>query len=225
MRLRDVVRDVPKPMAPVGGRPFLEYLVAQLLCWNVSDIVLATGYMGEAIESYFGDGEKQGVAIRYSREEEPLGTGGGLRKAIGLIGDADFIAMNGDSFVNLDFGRLLAFHASHGGIATICLVPVKDASRYGRVETGEDNRVVAFSEKGGAGEGWINAGVYVFGRRIAGHIPPGRVSLEQEVLPGLIPLGIYGFPSEEFFIDIGIPEDYSAACGNPERLRAARIPR
>src|SRR3989304_3798957 len=101
-RLREIIKDVPKPMAPVGGRPFLEYLILQLARWDFRKIILSIGYRGSIIKSYFGNGEQCGVNIKYSEEYEPLGFGGALRKAAQMIEDEQFIAMNGDSFFDID---------------------------------------------------------------------------------------------------------------------------
>ena len=110
LRLRDAIGDVPKPMACINGKPFLEYLIMQLSKWHLKDVIIAAGYKNEVISSYFGDGHRWGVNIGYSKETEPLGTGGALKKAASLFKDDDFIAMNGDSFLDLNFSQFISFH-------------------------------------------------------------------------------------------------------------------
>ncbi len=217
-RLREEVPRLPKPMAPVGGRPFLDYLVAQLARAGVREVILATGHLAQAVEDHFGDGSRFGVIIRYSREGSPLGTGGALREAARLARGEEILLMNGDSFVDLDFPVLFSFHTAHRGQATMVLVHREDAGRYGLVETGKDGRILAFREKGAVGPGLINAGVCLLRPSALKGIPPGTVSFEREVLPRLVKRGIFGFPVHSFFIDIGVPGDYRAICREPERL-------
>lgn len=218
LRLREVVPDLPKPMAPVGGRPFLEYLVMQLVRWGVKEMVLSVGYKKEAVKSYFGRGERWSVRIEYSEEDEPLGTGGALRKAAGLIREGHFITMNGDSFLDMDFKKIISYHESAGASVTMGLVRVSDVGRYGCVEVGETGEILRFIEKGKGGNGIINGGIYICNRAIIDMIPDGNVSLEKDVLPNLINKGLYGMVSNGFFIDIGIPRDYLMVCERPEKL-------
>ncbi len=221
LRLREIIRDIPKPMAPVAGRPFLEYVIAQLRRWNFSEIILATGYKSSAIESFFGDGSRCGVRIRYSREDAPLGTGGALRLALQLVDDDPFVLLNGDSFADVNFDELLAFHSSHRAVCTVGLVSWGDASRYGKVEVNDNGEVTAFIEKA-PGVGYINCGIYAFGRSIRENLPPYSGSLEREVLPSLIGRGLFGMPTKSFFVDIGVPEDYRSICKSPENLLPGR---
>lgn len=218
-RLRGVIEDLPKPMAPVGGRPFLEYLLLQLKRWNITDVVLSVGYKKEAITSFFGKGDAWGINILYSEEDRPLGTGGALKKAIPLIDDPRFIVMNGDSFFNVDFSDLISYHASRRGIATLCLALIKDRGRYGSVELDAEGTVTAFQKNGADTQGFINGGIYAMNRDIGNYIPDGSVSLEGLVLPLLQRNGLlYGKIFDTFFMDIGIPEDYLWMDKHPEHL-------
>ncbi len=217
-RLQEVVSDVPKPMAPVAGRPFLEYLVLQLCRWGITDIVLSVGYKGDRIKSYFGTGEGRGINIRYSEEECPLGTGGAIKRAASAIEDDAFIAMNGDSFLDLNFDDFITFYNRTGAQTALALAYVGDTSRYGRVVTGENSRVIQFTEKGLSGPGLINGGIYLFSREVIDGIPEGNVSVEQDVFPGLIKRGIYGMRMEGYFVDMGIPDRYAALCSTPDKL-------
>jgi len=219
VRLREVVRDLPKPMAPVGDRPFLGYLIDQLVHWNVRDIVLATGYKSEVVETHFGDGRSHGAKIRYSVEARPMGTGGALRDALRMVRGDQFLLLNGDSFLDVDLAELAEFHRGHGGVGTIALVERPDTSRYGRVSLSDRGRILSMREKGIAGPGLINGGVHVWSREISRRIGPGTVSLENDVVPGLLPLGVFGKIILGYFVDIGIPEDYETARRDCARLR------
>ena len=215
-RLREVIKAVPKPMAPVGGRPFLEFLILQLLKYSIKDIVLSIGYKAESVRSYFGNGKRWGADIIYSEENEPLGTGGAIRKASELIKDDEFIAMNGDSFLDMDFNRLISCHREKEAFATIGLAYVDNTGRYGRVETGEKGEITGFTEKGFNGPGYINGGVYLFSRKVMHNVPEGNVSLEEDVFPLLLGHGLYGMDVKGFFKDIGIPEDYRSLCNDKD---------
>ena len=223
-RLREVVSEVPKPMAPVAGKPFLEYLVLQLKQGGIREIILSTGYKREAVKAHFGTGEKWGVRISYSEEESPLGTGGALRKATVLLEAPDagpVLVLNGDSFLEIDFRALAAFHSAKKARATMGLVFMEDTSRYGRVEIDDEGCVLAFAEKSAGSSGRINGGVYVLNREVLESIPEGKVALETEVLPLLVGRGLYGMETKGFFRDIGIPHDYRGLDEDPRRLTAA----
>lgn len=217
-RLREIIKDIPKPMAPIANKPFLEYLILQAVKWHISDIVLSVGYKKEVIKTYFTAGDTWGVKILYSEEVEPLGTGGAIREAAKLIDDEDFIVMNGDSFLVIDFNQLITFHKSRQSMTTMGLMYVDSTNRYGRVEINDKNEVIRFTEKAVCSNGLINGGVYIFNRKIIDRIPDGKVSLESEVLPKLINQGLYGLETKGFFIDIGVPKDYLDLCKNSQKL-------
>lgn len=221
LRLRKVVKDVPKPLAAIAGKPFLEYLILQLIKFGFRDIVFSVGYQKEAIKEYFGNGKKWRVSISYAEEKKPLGTGGAIKKAARLIDDKEFLVLNGDSFLDLDFNRLIEFHRRHKTIATLGLVRVDNLSRYGKVELNRKNRVIKFSEKKSTGKGIINGGVCVLNRKALVGIPTGKVSFEKDILPGIIRQGVYGFVSNGFFVDIGVPEDYLRLSHKPGKLLKA----
>jgi NDP-sugar pyrophosphorylase family protein len=222
-RLRTVVPLTPKPLAPVGSRPFLELLIRQLSSQGIRNLVMCTGYLADQIENEFGDGNDLGVAIEYSREPLPLGTGGALKFARRhLRGVPDFLVMNGDSFLELDLRQFMQFHRSHGGLATMSVVSVENAGRYGMVRVESSNRVTEFCEKTGTDSpGLINAGVYVFRRAILELIPAGPASLEKDVFPRLLDQGVYAAREQGLFIDIGTPTDYAHAQKLFDRLRHA----
>ena len=186
-RLRSVVGDRPKPMAIVAGRPFVEWVVITLRSAGVRRITMCTGYMRTAVEAHFMSGGPWDVEIDYSWESSPLGTAGAVRKR-SCAGSslAGFLVLNGDSYCEVDFGRLAEQHHAHDAAATICLTRVDDGSRYGSVTIDEEGMIRSFQEKSTeGGPGLVNAGVYVLDRDAAESIPEGRaVSLETEFFPG-----------------------------------------
>ncbi len=217
-RLRSVVGDRPKVLAPVGGKPFLGHLLSYLSRQGLTDVVLSTGYMGEMIEAFAGNGEQWKLNLTYIREPEPLGTGGALRFVQAEMGwNRPFLAMNGDTFFSGSINRLTAFHRASGASSSLALVRVPDARRFGTVIAAEDGRIESFREKRPDAEGgaWINAGVYVLEPRLLATLPPGEpASLERDIFPQWISKGLSGcrFP-DAVFLDIGTPEDYARAPG------------
>lgn len=212
-RLQAVVSDVPKPLAPVNGRPFLDYQFALLAQSGVvSRVILSLGHQAQKVIDHYAQ-HPPPLPTTFIVEQEPLGTGGGLRLALSDVQSTRLFTMNGDSLFRWDLPALIAAHEATRPAATLALVEVPDTSRYGAV-TVEDGRVTAFLEKSEArGPGLINAGLNLFERSALEAIPEGRpVSLEQEVYPELVRQGrlnAVGFASD--FIDIGLPETYSAA--------------
>lgn len=222
-RLRSVVPNAPKPMAVVGERPFLELLVHQLAAQGIRRLVLCTGYRAEDIEAQLGNGHIWGVQIEYSREPKPMGTAGALKFAERYLANVpEFLVMNGDSFAQIDFHRLIRFHRESRGIASMAAVRTKNEMRYGTVKTNADGRVTGFAEKTVADpNGLINAGIYVFNHEVLAQIPNEPSSLERDIFPKLLGQGIFALEQQGIFIDIGTPEDYLKAqelCG---RLYAA----
>ncbi len=212
-RLRDTLGDLPKTLAPVGDRPFIGYLMALLSTQGFTDIIISLGHGSQAVKEFLGTGETFGVRIEYPLERELLGTGGAVKLAETLIRDGNFVVANGDTYLEIDLNAMLAFHEAKGALATVALVRMGETRRYGRVVLGADNRIVSLEEKDDRGlPGYINGGIYIFQKKVLDSIQSGRVcSLEREVLPLLIGKGLYGFASEGYFIDIGIPEDYERA--------------
>lgn len=227
-RLRSVVQSTPKPLAVVGERPFLELLVRQLCNQNIRRLVMCTGYRAQQIEQDLGDGHFWDVTIEYSREPEPLGTAGAVKFAEPFLREvSDFLVMNGDSFMEMDFGQLIRFHRKSGGVATMAVFRTGNEMRYGTVQVRSDGLVSGFAEKTSADpKGLVNAGVYVFNRRILERIPEGPSSLERDVFPKLLTQGVYALEQQGVFIDIGTPEDYARAQGLCDQLYdAARVTR
>lgn len=211
-RLRSVVQDLPKPMADVGGRPFLAYVLDQLAAARFSTIVLAVGYRHEAIRGYFGASHR-GVALSYSVEGEPLGTGGAIRLACEKVQSGDVFVLNGDTYLGLDYRAMLDAHRRGNALLTIAVCEVPDVARFGALQI-EQEIVRGFREKGRAGAGWINAGTYVLGETMLARLPwPGAFSFEQQVLvPQVETLRPLAFRASGPFIDIGVPQDYARAA-------------
>ena len=211
-RLRSVLVDRPKSMALISGTPFLQLLLDRVRSQGVGDVILGTGYMAEKIESYFGSGSKLAMRIRYSREHEPLGTGGALKLAEPLISDP-VLVLNGDSYVEWSLNPMLEFFRAKDVDLVVMLHAVADVTRYGSVALDNDGRVTQFVEKGAAaGPGLINAGVYLLRKQIVCDLPAGTaISLEREVFPRLLDRGVYGLVCTGLFIDIGIPDDLRRA--------------
>jgi NDP-sugar pyrophosphorylase family protein len=212
-RLRAAVPDRPKVLAEVNGRPFLAHLLDRLAAAGARDATLLVGYAADRVRAAFGDRHGP-LRLAYSREPEPLGTGGAVRLGLPHLRGESVLLLNGDSFCDVDLAALLAFHRTHPPGATLTLTRVPDAGRYGRVRL-DGYRVTDFEEKNPhAGPGWINAGVYLFARELVEAIPAGRaVSLEGDCLPAWVAAGrVWGFAGGGRFIDIGTPESYAAAA-------------
>lgn len=213
-RLSSVLHGVPKPMALVGGHPFLEYLIGQLRDSGFRDIVLCLSHKADMIESYFGDGRTHGVEIRYSRERERLGTAGALALARPLIHSASFLALNGDSFCPVDFDTLLATHQERKAVATIVVTPVDDTTRYGSVALDDHDVVTGFSEKTGSVNSlYVNAGIYILTQKVLDLVPVGKPSsIEYDVFPALAEQKfLLAFRQSVPLLDIGTPTSLAAA--------------
>lgn len=223
-RLRSVVSDLPKCMAPVAGRPFLEWQLEMLGQHGFTRVVLALGYMASAVIAHFGESFK-GIDLTSFVEREPLGTGGAIRNALGLLRSDHAHVLNGDTFLEADVGILERLWAANKQTLLVAR-EVSDASRYGRMQIDPDGRVSTFGEKSSAGPGLVNAGWYVLGKQELGSFPPlSAFSLEQDYLPAAVcERRVLAVVSPSWFIDIGVPDDYALACkafsegGMPERL-------
>lgn len=210
-RLQSVVPDLPKPMAPVRGRPFLEYILDRLVDAGLTEVIISVGYKAEVIEEHFGQAYRS-LPIRYSRENYPLGTGGAM--ALALKGDevSPALVLNADTLVDIDYQALMAWYAQTPTQVAIVLRHVPDVSRYGAVVLlGE--RVVEFQEKGQEGPGLVNAGVYVVEPEIFSQYESGEhFSFETDILQLYCrELQPRAFVTTGYFIDIGTPSDYERA--------------
>ena len=205
-------------LAPIGGKPFLWRLLHRLRSQGVTDIVLSTGYLGDQVADYAGDGAKWRLTLRCVQEVKPLGTGGAVRLAADTLGICEpVLVMNGDTFFGGSLQQLIAFHGSRSlARASIALVRVQDARRYGRVVMDQNEDAIReLIEKGTGctGPAWVNAGMYVLDPAVVAGIETDRsVSLEREVFLKWTGAGLYGcrYPEAQF-IDFGTPEDYARA--------------
>ncbi len=211
-RLQSVVSDRPKVLASVCGKPFLTYLLEQIASVGITHTILCVGYRAEQVQAAFGQ-TFAGMRLSYSQETILLGTGGALRLALPFITSETLIALNGDSFCEVNLIDLWEWHKARQAKATMVLTHRSDTTRYGRVSFSPDGKISSFEEKGGsAGSGWVNAGIYVLDTELVRAIPPGHiVSLEHDVFPGWIGQQLYGYPSQGRFLDIGTPESYAQA--------------
>lgn len=215
-RLRSVVSEVPKCMAPVSGKPFLWYLLKYLTRYDVDRVILSVGYLREAIYKWIDTVQDEfPFSFDYSVEKEPLGTGGGIKLAMSLVKDEKVIVLNGDTFFDVDLNTLIAVHKKHPEAKiTIALKLMKNFERYGTVVTRIDGRVLKFTEKQPCKEGEINGGVYVLAKEdslFEGQ--PQFFSFETAIMQEkCCEIGcLYGVALKGYFIDIGIPEDYDRA--------------
>jgi D-glycero-alpha-D-manno-heptose 1-phosphate guanylyltransferase len=213
-RLRAVIDDRPKVLAPINDRPFLDFILDALSKFNLTGrVVLAIGYMAEKIIEQYGWNSKYPFEIQFSIEDKLLGTGGGIKRALALTTTEQVLVLNGDSFAEVDLYGLIKSHDESGAALTMTVVEVENASRFGRVVLGKDGKVVSFLEKTSEGEeGYINAGIYLFQRDLFNDIIAGvPLSLERDLMPLFIRKGVHGFVTKGKFIDMGTPESYSAA--------------
>lgn len=206
-RLKDVIKDIPKPMAPVNGNPFLYHLMKYLKLQGIEHFILSVGYKYEVIQEYFGD-DFEGAKISYAIEKEPLGTGGAIKLASNHIEGSHFWVINGDTFVGLNFEEF--FINTTNKDISLALVEMKNFDRYGKVITNE-KRIIDFIEKEYTKQAYINAGIYLISKEFVEiHTPEKKIfSFEKDVLEDNINIINVGFyKSHSSFIDIGIPEDF-----------------
>lgn len=220
-RLKEVVNDVPKPLAPIDGIPFLSILMKYLKAQGIERVILATGYMHEKIENLYGNCY-EGMEIVYSIEHNPLGTGGAIANALRKIKSENVLVLNGDSVIKFQLNEIkkqfseikkqfseIKFHS------LLILKPMERVERYGAVKTFE-SRVTAFEEKSFKEQCLINTGVYILNKEIFSDKAENEVfSFEEDFLEKEVEKGsLFGMECKGFFIDIGVPEDYAAAQNN-----------
>lgn len=210
-RLRPAVEGRPKPLAEVGGRPFLTYLLEDLARQGVRRAVLCTGYLGDQIEAHFGD-HLGPLSLVYSQEPAPLGTGGALALALHRHPAPLALILNGDSFVRADLPAFFAWYQARRVRHGILAVRVPDTQRYGSLELGPDDQVLAFLEKGRQGPGLVNAGIYLLESTLFEDLPLDRPTrLEQDIFAHLAGGPLHACPSDGPLLDIGTPASYAEA--------------
>lgn len=214
-RLAPAISDVPKPLAPVGDRPFLSYVLEKLVSAGVEESVLLAGHMADQVAQQYGGGSFGDMRVTCVTEPLPLGTAGALRNSAGLCRGDPVLLLNGDSWVHFDVGAL------HGAMnrldAELVLTVLRrpDVSAFGSIEADGNGRLVRFTEKKGRGPGWMNGGVYLVTDRFVDRIPPGQaMSLEREAIPAALAHGaVIGVSEcEGPFYDIGTPGGYRSFC-------------
>jgi mannose-1-phosphate guanylyltransferase len=215
-RLRPLTETIPKPVLTRVDRPFLAYMVEWLAAHGVTEVVLACGFLPDALRDALDDGEHAGVRLRYVTEPERRGTAGAIRFAAEALGDDledSFLALNGDVLTDLDLTALIEAHRQSGAHATLTVHPVDDAAAYGLIRLDTEGRVLDFVEKTGErAPGEINAGAYFLERSVLDLIPSDReVSIEREVFPRLVGEGLHGLCLDGYWMDIGTPASYLQA--------------
>lgn len=213
-RLRPLTYDIPKPMAPILGKPYLEWLITALKESGIKEIILAACFKFDVIKDYFGNGESFGVKIFYEVETEPLGTAGAVKNVEKHIKDA-FLVFNGDVMIDIDFRKLIEFHKKNKGMGALTLTKVLDPSRYGIIETNEDKSIKRFIEKPPPDQitsNYINAGVYVLEKKVLDLMKPGaNYSFERQIFPQILQSedNLFAYHNDGYWIDIGKPESYT----------------
>lgn len=218
-RLKGVVSDVPKPMADILGRPFLEYQLDYLIDQGIERLVMAIGYKGEIISDHFKDQYKS-IKISYAIENEPLGTGGAILNALKDIDD-EVCVLNGDTLFEVDLREMYTTWNQSNSDVAMALRKIDNAARFGTVSLDQTDRIVSFNEKDGQEkEGVINGGIYMFNAGLLKNIDlPTKFSIEKDVFEKMLAeIKISGFISTNYFLDIGIPEDYRKAQDDFKRF-------
>ncbi|MCC6372708.1 MAG: nucleotidyltransferase family protein [Bacteroidia bacterium] len=213
-RLQTVVSDLPKPMAPINGEPFLNYQLRYLKHYGIKKVVLSLGYLHQKIENHYQQ-SFEGISVHYVIEEHPLGTGGGIRLAMEKCNSEFVFALNGDSFFDVNLIDFYNQHKQSEADVSLALREVEDAARYGTIVTNTQHKIISFKEKSGQfAAGTINAGVYILNTQtfLKETNANTNFSIEKDFFEKkLNELKLCGFKADGYFIDIGIPEDYSKA--------------
>ena len=206
-RLQSALKDKPKPMADFNDRPFLDLLIDYVGSFGFQRFILCTGHKGGSIQDFF-EKKNDGKSYIFSHESSPLGTAGAIKHAEPLINSNTFLAMNGDSFCDIDLISFMNFHSSKEALVSVALAPMEDASDYGSVTMGKNDKIINFDEKiNTPSSDWVNTGIYLFNKSILGRIPiDKKISLEQELFPAMVDNGLFGFTSRSQLLDIGTPE-------------------
>lgn len=204
LRLRPLTDQLPKPLLRVRGKPFLHHQVDLLKAFGMTEILLLVGYLGWKIKGYFGDGSGLGVHIDYAVEETPLGTGGALKKAAEKL-PPDFLLLNGDTFLALDYPQFVESYRKRDRWGLVVAFENPHQTMPNNLAVGPEGCITAYNKENRTGLTHVDAGVAVFSKRILELIPPGRVcSLEEEVYPRLIEREkLWAFPTRQPFYDMG----------------------
>jgi NDP-sugar pyrophosphorylase family protein len=216
-RLHPLTHALPKPMLPIANAPVMEYVVRLLARHGFDSIIVNLHHLGHTIADHFGDGQRLGVRITYSREDEPTGTAGGVKRVADFFGGETFVVIGGDDLTDIDVGAVLDFHRHRGALATIALTEVSDVSQFGVVVTDETGRILRFQEKPPPAEALsnlANTGVYVFEPEMLDFIPADEFfDFGRQVFPLLLERGaaFYGYRAGGYWRDVGTPREYLEA--------------
>ena len=217
-RLKGCIDNIPKPLAPINGKPFLFYLLDYLYANGIHRVIISTGYLSEKVEDAIG-GSYRGMTVEYSVEDTPLGTGGGIKKALRKCTDEDVVVCNGDSFFDVDLFEMRKFHLKSAYSVTLAAKHIENAHRSGLLDF-KNGRLCGFIENGIAPSGYINGGVYFIKRTLLEEIEEDKFSFEKSVLAGGYDIGVY--ESDGYFIDIGVPDAYRLAEAEKDKLTSRR---
>lgn len=213
-RLRAAVQDVPKPLAPIRGRPFLDLLMDYWIGYGVTELYLSVGYLSEKVLE-FVENHPQKSRITLVIENEPLGTGGGLKHVLKETAFDEGWLINGDTFFEVNPEQIFDFHHENHADLTLTLRSVSKNDRYSCVERDDKNQIIGISRNSSLSEQWINGGVYYLGQSFVRHLKSldfNKGSLEDEVIPNYLKdHRVFGFPQKARFIDIGVVSDYQKA--------------
>lgn len=211
-RLKSAISEIPKSMAPISNHPFLYYIFKWLEKNQITRIILSVGYKWEVIYNEFGE-YFNSIELVYSIESSPLGTGGAIALAMKKLKKDQFLIINGDTMFDVDIEQFVSFHKFGEFDFSIILKHMKKIDRYGTVELNDNNRISCFKNKALSKKGYINGGVYIANTSIRRYFPNSqRFSFEQEFLEKMVSsLKFGGFIKDDYFIDIGVPEDYKRA--------------
>lgn len=212
-RLSSLIKDLPKCMAPVNGKPFLDYQLGYLDVFGIDRVIISVGYLSNVVIDHYGN-QFRNMKIDYAIETEPMGTGGGLKIAMEMAEEPLVFVLNGDTFYHIDYMKFLDIHRAKEAKLSMVLREVDNVSRYGCIERNDDRRITAFKEKNQTtGKGLINGGVYIINKKFfLGQGLPDKFSLEKDFFEKIYQTEkIYGILCKQYFIDIGVPEDYEKA--------------
>lgn len=222
-RLAPYTTILPKPLMPIGDKPILDIVINQLRHYGFTDVTLAVGYLAELLMAYFGDGERFGVRIRYSHEDQPLGTAGPIALVDGL--DEPFLVMNGDVLTTVDYAALMAFHRSGDAVATVLTYPRSVKIDLGVIEFDAHDRLARYIEKP-THHYHVSTGIYIFDPRVRSYIPRNQRLDLPDLLQAMMARGetVRCYRPDIYWLDIGRVDDYQQAMADFEQHRARFLP-
>lgn len=208
-RLQPLTKDMPKPMVKIIDKPVLEHIILLLKQHNITEIAITLGYMAESIISYFGDGAKWGVNLKYYVEDAPLGTAGSVKKTLSFV-DEDFVVLSGDAYSDINITRAIRFHKAKKSLFTLVAQPKENPNGLGVLDIDENNLVTAFIEKPDTNKtSLINTGIYIINKHVLTLIPEGFYDFGRQLIPRLIG-EVYAYIDYGYWSDIGTLESYYA---------------